>query len=66
MSAFEKWQLEILIAQTVILFATLLASICIGLKQAEISNRQADISEVQTIIIRSLADLPFVLSAEIT
>ncbi|MCC6068501.1 hypothetical protein LHV13_04830 [Ferrovum sp. PN-J185] len=55
-----------MIAQTVILFATLLAAICIGLKQAEISNRQADISEVQTIISRSLADLPFVLSAEIT
>lgn len=49
-----------------ILFATLLAAICIGLKQAEISNRQADIGEVQTIISRSLADLPFVLSAEIT
>ena len=66
MSAFETWQVVTSIAQTAILLATLLAAIYIGLKQAEISNRQADISETQTAINRSLADLPFVVSAEIT
>jgi hypothetical protein len=66
MSAFETWQVLTSIAQTVILLATLLAAIYIGLKQAEISNRQADISETQTAISRSLADLPYVVSAEIT
>lgn len=65
MSAFESWQVITAIAQTAILFATLLAAIYIGLKQAEISNRQADISETQTEISKSLADLPFVVSAEI-
>ena len=66
MSAFETWQVITSIAQTAIFLATLLAAIYIGLKQAEISNRQADISEMQTAISRSLADLPFVVSAEIT
>lgn len=66
MSAFETWQVITSIAQTATLFATLLAAIYIGLKQVDISNRQADISETQTAISRSLADLPFVVSAEIT
>jgi hypothetical protein len=66
MSAFETWQVITSIAQTAILLATLLAAIYIGLKQAEISKRQAYISETQTAISRSLADLPFVVSAEIT
>ena len=53
-------------AQTVILLGTLIAAIYIGLKQVEISKRQADISEIQTMISKSLADLPFVVSVEIT
>jgi hypothetical protein len=65
MSAFETWQVIMGIVQSAILLGTLLAAIYIGLKQAEISKRQADISEVQTNISKSLADLPFVVSVEV-
>ena len=65
MSAFETWQVIMGIVQSAILLGTLIAAIYIGLKQAEISKRQADISEVQTNISKSLADLPFVVSVEV-
>ncbi len=66
MSTFETSQIIISIIQTAILLSTLIAAICIGFKQAKISNRQADISEMQTTISRSLADLPFVVSTDVT
>ncbi|MGA7181404.1 MAG: hypothetical protein WBX11_17715 [Thiobacillaceae bacterium] len=66
MSGFEACQAITEIAQTVILFLTLLAAVVIGFKQVKISNRQADISERQNTISRGLADLPFVVSPEIT
>lgn len=52
MSTFETWQLGTAVAQTVILFGTLVAAIYIGSKQTQIS--------------KDLADLAFVVSVEVT
>jgi hypothetical protein len=45
MSAFELWQVITSIVQSVILLATVLVALYIGLKQTEISVKQNEISE---------------------
>lgn len=66
MSAFEKWQVATSVVQSTILLGTLLVALYIGFKQTEIATRQAEISATQTEISKRLADLPYVVSVEVT
>jgi hypothetical protein len=66
MNAFEKWQVATSIIQSCIFLATMLVALYIGLKQTEISAKQNEISEKQAEISKSLLDIPFLMSAEVT
>lgn len=65
MSAYERWQVVTLVAQTLILLGTLLIALYIGFKQIEISSQQTEISLKQTEISKNLAELPYVVSVEV-
>lgn len=66
MSAYERWQVVTLITQTIILLGTLIVALYIGFKQIQISSQQTEISLKQTEISKNLAELPYVVSAEVT
>ena len=66
MNAFEKWQVVIFVSQTLILFGTLLVALYIGLKQNEINLKQTEISLKQVEISKNLAELPYMISVEVT
>jgi len=65
MNAFEKWQVIVSVAQTAILFVTLLVAVYIGLKQTKISGRQTEISLKQTEISKALLDIQFTVSVDV-
>lgn len=66
MTKFEVLQIITGAVQSLILLATLFAAVYIGLKQAGISKLQATISARQTEISKDLAELPYIVSVEVT